>query len=169
MRPLLQLRNRHRILLVGVVLVLAMVLLFLPSTNRYTFGATKRSFFEVEGIQCPRSLAPHDGLGVQRRLPQALVIGAMKSGTGNVEPSIHSSIHMSTHSCILSHYSDVIMGTIASQIASLTIVYSMVYSDADHRNVTGLCASSHQWLLYWKRRWQHRFSIIFAIPALRKE
>ena len=31
------------------------------------------------------------------------------------------------------HYSDVIMGTIASQITSRTIVYSTVYSDADQR------------------------------------
>ena len=31
------------------------------------------------------------------------------------------------------HYSDVIMTTIASQITSLTIVYSIVYSDADQR------------------------------------
>ena len=31
------------------------------------------------------------------------------------------------------HYNDVIMGAIASEIASLTIVYSTVYSDADQR------------------------------------
>ena len=31
------------------------------------------------------------------------------------------------------HYDDVIMGTMASQITSLTIVYSTVYSDADQR------------------------------------
>ena len=31
------------------------------------------------------------------------------------------------------HYTDVIMGAIASQITSLTIVYSTVYSDADQR------------------------------------
>ena len=31
------------------------------------------------------------------------------------------------------HYNDVIMGAIASQITSLTIVYSTVYSDADQR------------------------------------
>ena len=31
------------------------------------------------------------------------------------------------------HYNDVIMGAMASQITSLTIVYSTVYSDADHR------------------------------------
>ena len=32
------------------------------------------------------------------------------------------------------HYDDVIMGAIASQITSLTIVYSTVYTDADQRN-----------------------------------
>ena len=31
------------------------------------------------------------------------------------------------------HYNDVIIITMASQITSLTIVYSTVYSDADHR------------------------------------
>ena len=31
------------------------------------------------------------------------------------------------------HYSDAIMGTMASQIISLTIVYSTVYSSVDHR------------------------------------
>ena len=31
------------------------------------------------------------------------------------------------------HYNDIIMGTIASQITSLMIVYSTVYSDADQR------------------------------------
>ena len=34
---------------------------------------------------------------------------------------------------LLSHYSDIIMGGIASQITSLTIVYSTVYSGADQR------------------------------------
>ena len=33
------------------------------------------------------------------------------------------------------HYSDVIMGEIASQITSLAIVYSTVYSDADKKNI----------------------------------
>ena len=36
-------------------------------------------------------------------------------------------------SMVLNHYGDVIMGTIASQITSLTIVYSTVYSGADQR------------------------------------
>ena len=34
---------------------------------------------------------------------------------------------------VFSHYDDVIMSAIASQITSLTIVYSIVYSDADQR------------------------------------
>ena len=34
---------------------------------------------------------------------------------------------------MLQHYSDVIMTTVASQITSLTIVYSIVYSGADQR------------------------------------
>ena len=43
------------------------------------------------------------------------------------------------------HYSDVIMGSMASQITSITIVYSAVYSGADIKKtsklrVTGLCA-----------------------------
>ena len=33
------------------------------------------------------------------------------------------------------HYGDVIMGAIASQITSLTIVCSTVYSDADKKNI----------------------------------
>ena len=42
------------------------------------------------------------------------------------------------------HYNDVIMATIASQITSITIVYSTVYSGADKKktsklHVTGLC------------------------------
>ena len=45
---------------------------------------------------------------------------------------------------ISKHYNDVVMGTIASQITSLTIVYSTVYSDADPTKtsklrITGLC------------------------------
>ena len=45
------------------------------------------------------------------------------------------------------HYDDVIMGAMASQITSLTIVYSKVYSDADKKTtsklrVNGLCAGN---------------------------
>ena len=36
----------------------------------------------------------------------------------------------------ITHYSDVIMGTMAFQITSLTIVYSTVCSDAHQRNAS---------------------------------
>ena len=42
--------------------------------------------------------------------------------------------YMFWHSCApLFHYSDAIMGAMASQITSLTIVHSTLYSDADQR------------------------------------
>ena len=63
----------------------------------------------------------------------------------------------SFHGC---HYNDVIMGAIASQITSLTIVYPTVYSDADLRKHQssaplafvrgihrGLVNSPHKWLV----------------------
>ena len=40
-------------------------------------------------------------------------------------------VNQNNNTCF--HYGDVIMGAIVSQITSLTIVYSTVYSDADHR------------------------------------
>ena len=61
------------------------------------------------------------------------------------------------------HYSDVIMSVKASQITSLTIVYSTVYSGADqrkHQNSASLAFvwgihwwpvnSLHKWLAMWK-------------------
>ena len=44
-------------------------------------------------------------------------------------------IYQSEHVALAQiHYGDVIMGAIASQITSILIVYSTVYSDADQRN-----------------------------------
>ena len=61
------------------------------------------------------------------------------------------------------HYHDVIMGSIASQITSLTIVYSTVYSGTDQRKhqcsaslafmrgiYRGPMNSPHEWLVTWK-------------------
>ena len=43
------------------------------------------------------------------------------------------------------HYTDVIMGTIASQITSFTIVYSTVYSDADQRKYQNSASLAFVW------------------------
>ena len=46
---------------------------------------------------------------------------------------IHTDFALLCFVVVYIHYNDVIMGTIASQITSLTIVYSTVYWDADQR------------------------------------
>ena len=43
------------------------------------------------------------------------------------------------------HYSDVIMTTIASQITSLTVVYTTVYSDADQRKHQSSASLAFVW------------------------
>ena len=53
---------------------------------------------------------------------------------------------------VLWHYDDVIMGTIASQITSLTIVYSTFYSDADQRKHQSPASLAFVWGLH-RDRW----------------
>ena len=56
------------------------------------------------------------------------------------------------------HYGDVIMGAIASQITSLTIVYSIVYSDADQRKYQSSASLAfvrgiHRWPVNSPHKW----------------
>ena len=56
------------------------------------------------------------------------------------------------------HYNDVIMGAIASQITSLTIVYSAVYLDADHRKhqsseLLAFVRRIHRWPVNSPHKW----------------
>ena len=48
------------------------------------------------------------------------------------------------------HYTNVTMGTIASQITSLTIVYSTVYSDADQRKYQNSVSLSFVRGIHWR-------------------
>ena len=48
-------------------------------------------------------------------------------------PCVGDDVLINMVSVLTAHYDDVIMGAIASQITSLTIVHSTVYSDADQR------------------------------------
>ena len=50
------------------------------------------------------------------------------------------------------HYNDVIMTTIASQITSLTVVYSIVYSDADQRKYQSSASLAFVWGIH-RDRW----------------
>ena len=56
------------------------------------------------------------------------------------------------------HYSDIIMGAMASQITSLTIVYSTVYSSANQRKHQSSASLAfvrgfHQWPVKYPHRW----------------
>ena len=56
------------------------------------------------------------------------------------------------------HYNDVIMGVIASQITSLTVVYSIVHSDADQRKHQSPASLAfvrgiHQWPVNSPHKW----------------
>ena len=53
---------------------------------------------------------------------------------------------------IIWHYTDVIMGTIASQITHLTIVYSSVYSGADQRKHQSSASQAFVWGIH-RDRW----------------
>ena len=61
-------------------------------------------------------------------------------------------IHWFHFRAITFHHKDVIMGRIASQITSLTIVYSGVYSGADQRkhHSSESLAFVHKWPVTWK-------------------
>ena len=65
------------------------------------------------------------------------LISMIKLGLANLCLGLVKWLHPILGGCIFIvglHYSDVIMGAIASQINSLTIVYSTVYSGADKKN-----------------------------------
>ena len=73
------------------------------------------------------------------------------------------------------HYSDVIMGAMASQITSLTIVYWTVYSEADqrkhqssaslafvrgiHRWPTQMASSAENVSIWWRHHGAHKSSV----------
>ena len=60
--------------------------------------------------------------------------------------------------CLNFHYSDVIMSTMASQITSLTIVYSTVYSGTDQRKHQNSASFAfvrgiHRWPVNSRHKW----------------
>ena len=59
------------------------------------------------------------------------------------------------------HYNDVIMTTMASQITSLTVVYSTVYSDADQRKHQSSASLAFVWGIH-RDRWIPRTKASYA-------
>ena len=67
-------------------------------------------------------------------------------------------LHLNRHSW--DHYNDVIMGAIASQITSLTIVYSTVYSDADEKNNQSSASLAFVWGIHrWPVNSPHKWPV----------
>ena len=60
-----------------------------------------------------------------------------------MEQALLNSSKLANHSC--GHYNDVIMGAMASQITSLTIVYSIVYLGADQRKHQSSASLAFVW------------------------
>ena len=59
--------------------------------------------------------------------------------------AMEGDVHLQTTHSSYEHNNDVKMGTIASQITSLTIVYSTVYSDADQRKHQSSASQAFVW------------------------
>ena len=67
---------------------------------------------------------------------------------------LHLKVKLSTH------YSDVIMGTIASQITSLTIVHSTVYLDSDQRKHQSSASLAFvRWIHRWPVNSPHKWPV----------
>ena len=59
----------------------------------------------------------------------------------------------------VSHYSEIIMGTMTSQITSLTIVYSTVYSGADQKKISSASLAFMQEIHWWPVNSPHKWPV----------
>ena len=83
-------------------------------------------------------------------------------GEAQISPAILNNVVSNTDDTIVitlsifcghfSHYNDVIMTTMASQITSLAVVYSTVYSDADQRKHLNFASLAFVWGIH-RDRW----------------
>ena len=109
----------------------------------------------VANITCPQPLFG-DWVGINKTtffdryehliLAEVRVFGG-KCSSAFMTPSNELATVLNSMLKMTVHYNDVTMGKMASQITSLAIVYSAVYSGADQRKhqklrVTGLCAGN---------------------------
>ena len=89
----------------------------------------------IDPIQC-RHMAPLNHNGWKPQGPTNNTIQRMIIGKTTYRPMVHTAyVIIASY-----HYNDVKMTTMASQITSLTVVYPIVYSGADHRKHQS-CAS----------------------------
>ena len=74
-----------------------------------------------------------------------LRLHSLHSINQSVNQSINHSVSHSNRGHTNVHYSDVIMGSMASQITSLSIVYSTVYSRCRSKKISKLCVTGLCW------------------------
>ena len=100
-------------------------------SNRRTMGEGA----ECTGVACDIiTMSLYSGNALSAQLNDNIYLGPL--------PPLFISGDWCTFPCV--HYNDVIMSTVASQITSLMVVYSIVYSGGSKKTsklrVTGLCA-----------------------------
>ena len=108
--------------------------IYLP-TYHPVVQTQKRQICRIRPRWCPWSCKWHLAVGCTTWWWSNLCLGI--SGLLHWNPSCTATNR--------EHYTDVIMGAIASQITSLTIVYSTVYSDADQRKHQSSASLAFVW------------------------
>ena len=74
------------------------------------------------------------------------------------------SLFLSAYMSVSLHYNDVIMSTMASQITSLTIVYSTVNSGADQRKHQSSASLAFVWGIHrWPVNSQHKSAVMWKM------
>ena len=96
---------------------------------------------QTDNLQTPPPPPPHTHTHPHTHTPTPsqkipnmyiFVLHLDQANTSNINKKVQNDIRW-LYILVSGHYTDVIMGAITSQITSLTIVYSTVYSDADQR------------------------------------
>ena len=99
------------------------------------------------GVETPCDLSIGESIGAQFKWYSRIIMTQIEYYRVRVhQPG------MTTSSTQPHHYNDVIMTTMASQITSLTVVYSTVYSDADQRKHQSSASLAFVWGIH-RDRW----------------
>ena len=73
-------------------------------------------------------------------------------------------IYMLDLKLVITHYNDVMMAMVASQITSLTIVYSIVYSDTDQRKHLSSMSLAFEWGIHqWPVNSPHKWPVTWIM------
>ena len=91
------------------------------------------SYYVLQGFAVDEFLRLYRPPCIRHTRPIVMVLNQLKTWKGRKHDPVDTRVTHIPKWNQIHHYNDVIMGTIASQTTSLTIVYSIVCSDADQR------------------------------------